>query len=81
MKEQLIKAMQYKQLVTIMYISKSGEIAKRRVKILKMEGDKFQAYCIVRQAKRTFIINNVLAVLPIIGKEKKIIWVTTKMNW
>lgn len=73
MKEQLIKAMQYRQLVTIMYMSKSGEITKRRVKILKMEGGKFQAYCFLKSAKRTFIIDNVLAVLPVVRREKEVI--------
>lgn len=70
MKEQLIKAMQYHQLVELMYLSKSGEISKRRVKLLKISGDKFQAFCFVKHAKRTFIIDNVLAVLPITRKER-----------
>lgn len=73
MKEQLIRAMQYRQLVTIMYMSKSGEITKRQVKILKMKGNKFQAYCFLKRAKRTFIIDNVLAVLPVTKKEKEVI--------
>lgn len=73
MKEQLIKAMQYKQLVTIIYMSKSGEITKRRVKVLKIESDKFQAYCFMKRDKRTFIIDNVLAVLPVIRREKEVI--------
>ena len=69
MKEQLIKAMQYHQLVMIMYISKSGEITQRRVKLLKISGDKFQAFCFMKHEKRTFIIGNVLAMLPINKKE------------
>lgn len=73
MKEQLIRAMQYRQLVTIMYMSKSDEITKRRVKVLKISGDKFQAYCFLKRAKRTFIIDNVLAVLPVVRKEKEVI--------
>lgn len=73
MREELIKAMQYHQLVELMYMSKSGEITKRRVKLLKITGDKFQAFCFMKRAKRTFIIDNVLAVLPITRKEKKVI--------
>lgn len=73
MKEQLVKAMQHHQLVELMYMSKSGEISKRRVKLLKISGDKFQAFCFVKHAKRTFIINNVLAVLPVIYKEREVI--------
>ncbi|MFJ8261389.1 transcriptional regulator [Rummeliibacillus sp. NPDC094406] len=69
MKEQLIKAMQYHQLVELMYMSKTGEISKRRVKILKISGDKFQVFCFTKHEKRTFIIENVLAMLPINKKE------------
>lgn len=73
MKEQLIKAMQRNQLVTIMYMSKCGEISKRRVKIIKMASDSFQAFCFTRQAKRTFIIDNVLAVVPVVCRERDVI--------
>lgn len=73
MKEQLVKAMQYHQLVELMYISKSGEITKRRVKVIKVVGDKFQAFCFMKHAKRTFIIDNVLAVLPVTRREREVI--------
>ncbi|MGE7839623.1 transcriptional regulator [Lysinibacillus sp. NPDC093712] len=73
MKEQLIKAMQRNHVVNMMYVSRSGEITKRRVKLIKVIGDSFQAYCFTRQAKRTFAINNVLAVVPIIHKERSVV--------
>ncbi|MGE7024443.1 hypothetical protein [Solibacillus cecembensis] len=47
MKNRLIKAMQRNQLLDMMYISKDGSISKRRIKIIKLIGDKFQAYCFV----------------------------------
>lgn len=73
MKEQLIRAMQYHQVIELMYMSKSGEITKRKVRVIKITGDTLQAYCFTRQAKRTFIIDNVLAVLPVIRREKEVI--------
>ena len=73
MKEQLVKAMQYHQLVELMYISKSGEITKRRVKLIKISGEKFQAFCFMKHEKRTFIIDNVLAVLPVNHREREVI--------
>ncbi|MGX9134065.1 transcriptional regulator [Rummeliibacillus sp. JY-2-4R] len=73
MKEQLIKAMQYHQLVELMYVSKNGEITKRRVRVIKVVGDKFQAFCFMKHAKRTFIMDNVLAVLPVTYKERNAI--------
>ncbi|MGE7623625.1 transcriptional regulator [Viridibacillus sp. NPDC096237] len=73
MKEQLLKAMQRNQLLNLMYMSKSGGITKRRVKIIKMTGESFQAYCFMKNDKRTFIIDNVLAAVPIIRKEREVV--------
>ncbi|MFF2754812.1 transcriptional regulator [Psychrobacillus sp. NPDC058041] len=60
------------QIVELMYLSKSGEISKRRVKVIKIQGDSFQAYCFKRNAKRTFLINNLLAIVPVIHKERDV---------
>ena len=73
MKEQLIKAMQRNQFVNIMYLARSGEVSKRRIKIIKIVGDSFQAYCFTREAKRTFMIDSVLAIVPIIHKERSVV--------
>lgn len=73
MKEQLIKAMQRNQLVDMMYVSKRGEITQRRVKIIKLVGDSFQSFCFVKYAKRTFNIDNVLAVVPVRHKEREVV--------
>ncbi|MCM3316698.1 transcriptional regulator [Rummeliibacillus stabekisii] len=73
MKEQLIKAMQHNQLVDLMYISQTGEITKRRVKLITIVGDRFQAFCFTKHAKRTFITDNVLAVMPVLRKERVVI--------
>ncbi|GAA3347278.1 transcriptional regulator [Lysinibacillus sp. FSL R7-0073] len=73
MREQLIKAMQRNQLVDIMYIAKNGSVTKRRVRVIKIVGDSFQAFCFTRQAKRSFIIRNVLAVTPVFRKEREVV--------
>ncbi|SCX38278.1 hypothetical protein SAMN02787108_00258 [Lysinibacillus fusiformis] len=73
MKEQLIKAMQRNQLLNMMYMAKNGNVSKRRIKIIKIVGDSFQAYCFTRQAKRTFMIDNVLAVVPISHKDRSVV--------
>ena len=61
------------QIVELMYLSKSGEISKRRVKVINIQGDSFQAFCFKRNAKRTFLIDNVLACVPVIRKERGVI--------
>lgn len=73
MRNQLVKAMQRNQIVNMMYLAKTGEVTKRRIKIIKVVGGTFQAYCFTRQAKRTFMIDSVLALVPIIHKERSVI--------
>lgn len=73
MKQQLMKAMKRRQTIEMLYIAQNGTVTKRRLKIYKMTGDSFQAYCFTRQAKRTFIIENVLAVVPLQSFERQVI--------
>jgi predicted DNA-binding transcriptional regulator YafY len=71
-KESLLKSITYGQVLNVIYMSKSGEITKRRLKVLKVTGDAFQAYCFLRNTKRTFLIDNVLALIPVENKEKHV---------
>lgn len=64
-----MKCMNRNQLVELMYMDSKVNISQRRVKVLKIKGDTFQVFCFKRNAKRTFIIDNVLACVPIINKE------------
>ena len=73
MRDQLVKAMQHNQIMNMMYLAKSGEVSKRRIKIIKVVGDSFQAYCFNRQAKRTFMIDSVLAIVPVFHKEREVV--------
>lgn len=73
MRDQLVKAMQHNKIVNMMYLAKFGEITKRRIKIIKITGDTFQAYCFVRRSKRTFLIDNVLAIIPVVEKGREVV--------
>ncbi|MGE7694750.1 transcriptional regulator [Lysinibacillus sp. NPDC094177] len=73
MREQLIKAMQRNQLVNMIYVAKDGSVTKRRIKVIKIVGDLFQAFCFTRCAKRTFLISNVLVVIPFVSKGREVI--------
>jgi len=73
MKEQLIKAMQRNQFLNMMYLAKAGKVSKRHIKVIKIVGNSFQAYCFSKQAKRTFMIDSVLAVVPIVHKERSVV--------
>jgi predicted DNA-binding transcriptional regulator YafY len=72
-KNSIVKAMQYGKIVDVMYMSKSGNFTKRRIKVLKLYGESFQVYCFLRNTKRTFLIDNVLALIPVERKESAVI--------
>ena len=52
----------------MIYMKENREISKRKVKVLNVNKDTFEAYCFLRGAKRTFKICNVLAFNPLIKK-------------
>jgi predicted DNA-binding transcriptional regulator YafY len=72
-KAQILKAFKHQQLIDMMYMANDGSISKRRVKILTVSGESFQAYCFLRNKKRTFKIDNVLSLRPVLQKERLII--------
>ncbi len=73
MRINLLKCMERNQLVELMYMDGKGNISKRRVKVLKVQGDTFQGFCFKRNAKRTFILDNILAFVPIVRKERDVV--------
>ena len=73
MLNQLIKSVRYNESLNMMYIANDGVISKRRVKVLQVNEDSFQAYCFLRRSKRTFRIDNVLALVPVIQRESMVI--------
>lgn len=73
MRNQLMKSMEYGVLLDMMYLSKSGDVSKRRIQVIQVGEGSFRAYCYLRQSKRTFTIDNVLALVPVVHKEKAVI--------
>ena len=73
MRINILKSMQQNQLSEMIYMRNSGEISKRKVKVLTVEGNTFKAYCFLRNTKRTFKIDNVLAFVPVVNKERAVI--------
>lgn len=49
----------------IIYLSKTNQLTKRRIKILKRKETECIAYCYLRRAIRTFRYDNMLASHPI----------------
>lgn len=69
----VLKSMKTNQLSEMIYMKNNGEVSKRRVKVLSISKDSFQAYCFLRSTKRTFKIENVLAFVPVAQKEREVI--------
>lgn len=72
-RNKLTKSMRYNEPVDMIYMSSGGVVSKRRIKVLCINEETFQAYCHLRMAKRTFRIDNVLALVPVYEKESMVI--------
>lgn len=73
MRKTLERAVNYGETIDMMYLAKNGSITKRRVNVLQVGDKSFRAYCHLRQSKRTFVIENVLALVPVIERERAVI--------
>ena len=73
MRNQLIKSTEYNEPLDMMYMAADGSISKRRINVLQVGEVSFRAYCFLRKSKRTFTIDNVLALVPVITKERAVV--------
>lgn len=73
MRNQLSKSARYGELLDMMYMAKDGSISRRKIMVLQVGDCSFRAYCHLRKTKRTFRIDNVLALVPIIKKERDVV--------
>lgn len=72
-RNQLVKSMKYNESLDMMYKANDGQISKRRIRVLDVGEVSFRAYCFLRKSNRTFTNDNVLALAPIIIKERSVI--------
>ncbi|MEV9641787.1 transcriptional regulator [Mammaliicoccus sciuri] len=73
MRKTLERAVSFGEVLEMMYLAKDGSISKRKIKVLQVGDNSFRAYCFLRKSKRTFLIENVLAAVPVGYKERVII--------
>ena len=73
MRRVLVKSVEYGDVLDMMYMAKDGSISQRRIKVLQVGEVSFRAYCYKRESKRTFTIDNVLALVPVYKKESLVI--------
>lgn len=69
MRQEVMRWMRNGQVVEMVYIDRNGVISKRRVKLMKLQGDRLVAWDIRKKARRTFCMKRVLACLPTIERD------------
>ena len=64
-RDKLLKAIERDQVLDMMYIDKNGIVSRRQITVLIVGDCSFSAYCYLRNRKRTFSIDNVLALMTV----------------
>lgn len=73
MRNLLERSVRYGEILDMMYMAKDGSVSKRRIKVLQVGEVSFRAYCHLRKSNRTFTVDNVLALVPVMVKESRVI--------
>lgn len=73
MRKEIMKSMEFSKSLDMVYMANDGQISKRRIEVLQVGEASFRAYCYLRGSNRTFRIDNVLALVPVITKERAVI--------
>lgn len=73
MRNELIKSVEWPYILDMIYTAQDGTISKRRIKVEQVGDVSFRAYCYLRNANRTFKIDNILALVPITSRERVVV--------
>ena len=73
MRKKLVRSVKYSEHLDMMYMAADGSISKRRINVLQVGEVSFRAFCFLRKSKRTFTIDNILALVPVITRESLVI--------
>lgn len=66
MKRSLQRGIAQQQHIEIIYLGSQGSTSKRIIRPLEIAGDRLKAYCLTRRAPRVFVIDNILAIQPVV---------------
>lgn len=62
MKKRLMRSIQSKEKIEMIYLSKDNEVSQRMIRVLKINDEMIMAYCYTRRTIRTFKLENILSV-------------------
>jgi predicted DNA-binding transcriptional regulator YafY len=66
----LIRAIESKTLIEMIYQTKDGSISHRIIRVKEINQDKIHAYCYLRKGFRNFAISNILSLSPVKKRNK-----------
>lgn len=72
MERALLKALNEKQPIQIIYLSDKQKITQRTILVTEINPHTIRAYCFLRKQRRLFKIINILSAFPIKQKEPNI---------
>ncbi|MGN7468352.1 WYL domain-containing protein [Brevibacillus sp. SAFN-007a] len=67
MVKELQRAIEHQQHIQIIYLGRGGQTTMRTLRPLEVIGERLKAYCLTRKAPRVFVIDNILAVAPVVS--------------
>jgi len=65
--KELQRVIEHQQHIRIIYLDRDGQTTMRTLRPLEVTGDRLKAYCLTRKAPRAFVIDNILAVAPVVS--------------
>lgn len=65
MKGLLLRAVESHERLEMIYLSATGNITQRVIKVEKVGEESFRAYCYTRRQSRTFKVSNILSIVPL----------------
>lgn len=58
----LVRALESKEKLEIIYLSNSNEISQRKIRVIEVNKQSVKAYCFLRKQYRIFSLNNILSI-------------------
>lgn len=72
-RDELIKSVEYGELLDMMYLSIGGEISKQSIQVILVGDVSFKSHCHLRKSKRTVTTDNALVLVPVHKRESMVI--------
>lgn len=66
MVKKLQRAIEQQQHIQVIYLGRDGKTTIRTLRPLEVTEERLKAYCLTRRAPRVFLIDNILAVQPVV---------------